>query len=319
MASIDITYYSHLHDIVKRGYTYEDPNRAGVIRTELPSVSIRHELSHGFPVLTLKKTFFKGAVAELLFFLSGSTDIRDLWRRKVNFWDKDWARFKEFDDDRRKVIKNEWIKEGYASGGVADFDMGRIYPAQYRNFNGRVDQFSKVVKTLKENPLSTYMVVNAWNPDELGKMALAPCHYGFQILGRPLGDGKFGFEIHWQQRSTDYFLGTPINIQYYALMAILLEQITGHKALAVVGDMKKVHLYDNQIEQAKEVLSRRPTEYGDIEVELSAYLKRVKEEGHYDGTNLDEILQGIEVGDFSIPDYESFPPLKAEMLTQDSK
>lgn len=311
MSQIDKTYLQGLSSIMGEGYLYEDPNRKGVYRKEIPKFELRHELSEGFPIINLKQSYFKGAVAELLFFLSGSTDIRDLWRRGVRFWDKDWARFKDFDEYRAKVVKDEWVNDGYASGGVNDFSMGKIYPYQYRSFNGRIDQIKKAVDTLRYNPMSTSNIVNAWNPDDLDEMALPPCHYGFQIIGIPLGMGKYGFEIHWQQRSTDYFLGTPVNVQYYALMAHLFGELTGHKPLAIQGDLKNVHLYDNQWEQSNILLGRDPEKFDNTTLIINLKLSNINK------LPLDEYLKHIEVQDFGLFDYESYDKLSAEMLTKD--
>jgi len=319
---------------------YEDTNRKGVYRREIPSFTLRHNLSEGFPIISLKKSFFKGAVTELLFFLSGSTDIRDLWKRGVYFWDKDWARFHNYSKEWVIFLKNRYKKDT-KEGDDRMYDMGRIYPAQYRDFTG-VDQLTKVLKTLKENPMSTSMIVNAWNPAELDEMCLPPCHYGFQIVGRPLslverlhysggkaplagssesldklGIIKYGFEIHWQQRSTDYFLGTPINVQYYALMAQLFEILTGHKALAVQGDLKNVHLYDNQFQQAQELRKRNAHKYENTKLSTSDFLNRVKDESYFDKLTFDEILNDIKVEDFTLEEYKSYPKLTAEMLSYD--
>ena len=337
MSKIDETYLQGLSSILEEGYLYEDTNRKGVYRREIPSFTLRHNLSEGFPIISLKKSFFKGAVAELLFFLSGSTDIRDLWKRGVYFWDKDWARFHNYSEERVIFLKNRYKKDT-KEGDDRMYDMGRIYPAQYRDFTG-VDQLTKVLKTLKDNPMSTSMIVNAWNPAELDNMCLPPCHYGFQIVGRPLrlqermglhfdkykevaieideSIPKYGFEIHWQQRSTDYFLGTPINVQYYATMAHLFEILTGHKALAIQGDLKNVHLYDNQFQQAQELRKRNAHKYENTKLSTSDFLNRVKDEYYFDKLTFDEILNDIKVEDFTLEGYKSYPKLTAEMLSYD--
>lgn len=350
MSKIDRTYLQGLSSIMGEGYLYEDPNRKGVYRKEIMKYELRHELSDGFPIISLKQSFFKGAIAELLFFLSGSTDIRDLWKRGVKFWDKDWIRYQKLTEEELDILKFHF-KRG---DDLYDnrFAMGKIYPYQYRSFNGRIDQIAKAVETLRVNPMSTSNIVNAWNPDDLDDMALPPCHFGFQIIGRPLSlseremiynrkigwvmiDGekieeayseefdkhgipKYGFEIHWQQRSTDYFLGTPVNIQYYAAMAHLFEILTGHKALAVQGDLKNVHLYDNQFEQAEELLKRDPDKFGNTHIGFSEFLLRVKNEKYYPKVDFDEILDDIKVNDFMLDNYDNHGKLSAEMLTRDS-
>jgi len=336
MSKIDRTYLQGLSSILEEGYLYEDANRKGVYRREIPSFTLRHNLSEGFPIISLKKSFFKGAVAELLFFLSGSTDIRDLWKRGVYFWDKDWARFHGYDEKTILELKEDYKGDNKKLSSY--YDMGRIYPAQYRDLKG-VDQIRTVLYTLKNNPMSTSMIVNAWNPTELTMMCLPPCHYGFQIVGRPLRlqermslhfdkykEGatgvdesipKYGFEIHWQQRSTDYFLGTPINVQYYALMAHLFEILTGHKALAIQGDLKNVHLYDNQFQQAQELRKRNAHKYGNAKLATSNFLNRVKDDSYFDKLSFDEILNDIKVEDFILEGYESYPKIAVNMLSYD--
>lgn len=341
MAKIDHTYRDGLKEIIDNGYVYEDPNREGVFRTEVQEMSFKHSFEDGFPAITTKEAYFKGAIGELLMFLSGSTDIRDLWKFGVRFWDKDWARFKGYSEKEIPLVYQAWKKGVVLSEDT--FDMGKIYPKQYRDFGG-VDQLINIIETLKTNPMSTSLIVNAWNPSELKLMCLPPCHYGFQVTARPLSGieryklwyknnfetgleynenaninfddsyytttPKYGFTVHWQQRSTDYFLGTPVNVMYYALLALILEKLTGHKALGIQGDLKNVHLYDNQVEAALEQLGRDPKKYGSSYVKVSEKIDRLVE--HLDsGAVIVELVPSM----FELRNYESYPPLKVEMLS----
>lgn len=337
MAEFDKTYKDLIGTILKKGKLQNDPNRKGTQRLNIPSYTLRHENKDGFPALTLRKVSTKLAWAELSFFLSGSTDIRELWKRGVNFWDKDTANFHGVTEQDFKKLK-QWWKQGEEVEGLW-YEMGRIYPYQYRSFAGEFDQIEYLVQELQENPLSSSLVVSAWNPDDSHLMCLRPCHYGFQIVVSPLelkyrlssiinhkdfnedefvklryeypddtikgirhryadklGIVKYGFEVHWNQRSTDSFLGTAINVQYYHLLGMVLEKLTGHKFLAVQGDLKNVHLYDNSI-QAAEALLLRSDDLPSPKVEII---------GEIDYNNL-------KIEQLVVKDYQHHGELKVEM------
>lgn len=259
MSQIDNKYVDVLDDILQYGYTYEDPNRKDTFRKELETVVVNHLREDGYPIVSVRKTYFKGAVNELLLFLKGSTDIRDYWDNGINFWDKDFRRFHTIEDeefDRLKRFKDEEVSKEF-------YSMGKIYGHQYKKQYHIFDNF-------KTNPLRSDLIVNAWNVDELDEMCLKPCHFGFQLIG-----GEEGFKICWFQRSTDFMLGTPINIQYYFLMGMLLELWSGHKFLGVTGILNKCHLYDNQIKLAQEMIKVPTTLYATpgITVEIPEEVK----------------------------------------------
>lgn len=293
MAVFDKTYKDLIGTILKKGKLQNDPNRKGTQRLNIPSYTLRHENKDGFPTLTLRKVSTKLAWAELSFFLSGSTDIRELWKRGVNFWDKDTANFHGVSEQDFKKLKQWWKQKEEVEGMW--YEMGRIYPYQYRSFAGEFDQIKYLVQELQENPLSSSLVVSAWNPDESHLMCLPPCHYGFQVIGQELKEG-YGFEVHWNQRSTDVFLGTAINTQYYHLLGMVLEKLTGHKFLAVQGDLKNVHLYDNSVQAAKALLLR-PDDLSPPKVEII---------GEIDFNNLKN-------EQLVVKDYQHHGELKVEM------
>lgn len=327
MAIFDKTYKQGLREILEKGQLQSDPNRKRVKRLNIPSLTLRHEIKDGFPALTIRKIYTKLAWAELSMFLSGSRDIRDLWRRGVNFWDKDVANFHGITLQDLNKLKDSWKSNQEIKGTWSD--IGKIYPYQYRSFGGGKDQITSLIQEMKTNPLSSSLVVNTWNPNDFEQMSLKPCHYGFQILGRELSKDerdvivsfnkhkeyqktgkipianivdytdipKYGFEIHWQQRSTDFYLGTPYNVLYYSLLGILLEHLTGHKFLAVQGDLKNVHLYDNAIESAKELI-KTDDDLKPPQVELIG--------------NLD--VNNLENSNFSIKNYNYKKEIKVEML-----
>lgn len=309
MAKIDLEYGSILEQIVNYGYEYEDPNRKGVIRKEIPTATLRYDLSDGtFPAITLKKLYWKGVVGELLWFLSGDTNIEPLHEMGIHFWDKDFER---------------WQKSPNYSG-----DLGRIYGAQWRNFRSylvapsqtsyftySVDQISTLIKNLIEKPLATDHIVTAWNPTDRNYMALDPCHFMFQVVVYPIGgEEKYGFDFIWSQRSSDIYLGIPINIASYALLAKMLEKITGYKAMTLIGDLRNVHLYDNQIDAAKELLLRmRENKYPDARLKINSTDTIFK----MMASDFDSSLECLSIDDFELEGYDSYPNIKVLMLTRD--
>ena len=535
---IDYKYTQILEDIMRYGYVYEDPNRKDVFRKELETVHIKHLVQEGFPIVTARKTFFKGAVGELLLFLKGSTDIRDYHNYGIKFWDKDtknyegklskypiseyqkwcennkkfiikkqriskfshpvqlktdsevfenrngeqyiileklkkgrlsylkiqflnggfikeirnsknkklsvqnpyqisklgvgclgnvnlkdneinkyihsvwsnmlkrcynkkdkknydryggkgvfvnerWLCFEYFCEDFKKYknfseniltlkkyhldkdfnggyeysyetcnlipkeenisgIKNVifefentktgeivfvdniwkfiqerslgksaessfyWLLNGKLktcknwkcnSFSPKQYDMGKIYSYQYKKQHSVFDNF-------KENPLRTDLIIDSWQVDDLKDMCLIPCHYSFQIVG-----SDDGFLIVWNQRSTDFLLGTPINIQFYFLMGMLLELWSGHKFNGVVGNLCKVHLYDNQLKLANEMIKLPTSLYKEgvvVKLELEEDLKNL---------SFSEFIKKIEPSNFKIEDYDFVLNESVEMLT----
>jgi thymidylate synthase len=191
---------------------------------------MRLDLADGFPLVTTKKLHVKSIVHELLWFLAGDTNIRYLKENGVNIWD-------------------QWADE---SG-----DLGPVYGKQWRSWaapDGRViDQISDVVAAIRKNPDSRRLIVSAWNPADIERMALAPCHCLFQFY---VVDGKLSCQLY--QRSGDIFLGVPFNIASYALLTLMMAQVTGLKPGEFVHTFGDAHLYLNHLEQAREQLKREP-------------------------------------------------------------
>lgn len=262
MSKIDKNYHNLLEKILQEGYTYEDPNRKGVNRLEIPSYTFRHEFKDGFPAITTKKLSYKSVATELIWFLRGDTNIKYLVDNGCNIWNKDaYNYYKKIHNDWEekylmsldefimciKFSKKELVEylnksgQGFKENIYNLGDLGPVYGAQWRKAKGfkndgisiktYVDQIVRLIKNLKEKPLATDHIVNAWNVGDLQDMALPPCHYGFQIVVKPLQfidknllrnlpknweindiitfdkNVKYGFELHWQQRSVDTFLG----------------------------------------------------------------------------------------------------------------
>lgn len=238
MASVDVSYHALLHEILEKGYTYEDPNRKGVNRVEILSHTFRHEFKNGFPAITTKKLNYNNVVTELLWFLRGDTNVKYLVDNRCNIWNKDaynhYLKTKDFVGgvpmDTKEFI--ERIKADKLSMSTRYYklgDLGPVYGRQWRkqvSLKGKsgigkqiiTDQISNLIKSLKEKPLGTEHIVSSWNAPAISDMALPPCHYGFQIVVRPLTllekitlggyhSFEYGFELHWNQRSVDTFLG----------------------------------------------------------------------------------------------------------------
>ncbi len=191
---------------------------------------MRFDLSEGFPLVTTKKLHVRSIVHELIWFLAGDTNIAYLHRNGVRIWD-------------------EWADE---SG-----DLGPVYGKQWRSWatlDGQaIDQIAEVIETLKTNPDSRRMIVSAWNPADVPDMALAPCHCLFQFY---VADGRLSCQLY--QRSADVFLGVPFNIASYALLTMMMAQVTGLKPGEFVHTFGDAHLYANHLEQADEQLKRAP-------------------------------------------------------------
>jgi len=230
---LDKKYQQLLSDIIAFGVEKKDRTGTGTI-SEFGH-QIRHKMSEGFPLLTTKKMAWKQIVSELLWFLTGQTNIAFLHKHNNHIWDGD-----------------------YEKSGRTDGDLGPIYGKQWRKWdgkNGRIDQIDDLVRNLKENPDSRRLMVSAWNVGELNQMVLPPCHYGFQVWTRE-EDGKRYISLMWNQRSVDTFLGLPFNIASYGLLLHIIANEVDMIPDELIGNFGDTHLYLNHIEQAKEQISR---------------------------------------------------------------
>jgi thymidylate synthase len=222
-------YLDLLADILANGV--ERGDRTGTGTRGVFGRQMRFDLAQGFPLLTTKKLHKKSIILELLWFLRGDTNVRWLQERGVSIWD-------------------EWAD---AETG----ELGPVYGKQWRSWtapDGRViDQIAAVVEGLKTNPNSRRHIVSAWNPAEVEDMALPPCHCLFQFF---VADGKLSCQLY--QRSADVFLGVPFNIASYALLTMMVAQVTGLKPGEFVHTLGDAHLYLNHLDQAREQLTRTP-------------------------------------------------------------
>lgn len=314
MNKVNTQYHQLLEGINESGYIYEDKSR-GVNRKEVSSAQMSFDTSYFFPAISTKKLYWHGIRTELLWFLRGSADIKYLHKHNVHFWDKDWENF-------QKRVSTEDIK-------YHDKDsLGFIYGVQWRNFgdNGITDQIYELIKNLIQNPMNTRNIVTAWNPSELVDMALPPCHWSFEILPRPLYNWEkeekfpgyeYCFTLKWHQRSVDTFLGLPFNIASYALLGAIIEELTGMKFVKLIGDLSRVHIYENHNEAVKEQLNRDPNAFEQPILEFSSnfykHLNELKSKP-FSKENFDNFIDALEPEDFTLKGYKSFDNIKAEML-----
>lgn len=320
MSRIDQTFQSLCREILLTGREYENKNR-GVKRLQIPSYTFRHSFSQGFPVIGLKKVFWEKVVGELLWFLRGDNDVKWLNENGITIWNKDaynWYK-KHFKEDHTGEEEMMTFEE-FSARGVGS--VGQNYSVQWRNFNGNTDQIARLITDMEKDIMSSRLKVNAWNPSEIFQTALPPCHSEFQVIGVPLENGAFGFELHWNQRSVDTFLGLPFNIASYGLLAKILEFITGYKALGIEGTLKCVHFYDNQYEAAKELLGRdaKRIPYAELNINFPVIYGRSSSSW----TQLEltsrfnHLINAWKISDFKLEGYEPLKPIKVEMLAPKS-
>ena len=213
-----------------REHGHEKSDRTGTGTLSVFGHQLRFDLAQGFPLLTTKKLHLKSIVHELLWFLRGETSVRPLQAVGVKIWDE-WAR--------------------------PDGELGPIYGYQWRSWpapDGRhIDQIAQVVDGIRKNPDSRRLIVSAWNVADIPDMALAPCHVLFQFY---VADGKLSCQLY--QRSADVFLGVPFNVASYALLTMMIAQVTGLEPGEFVHTLGDAHLYLNHLEQADLQLTREP-------------------------------------------------------------
>ncbi|MFN0264263.1 thymidylate synthase [Tepidamorphus sp. 3E244] len=259
-------YLDLLQRILNEGVDRGD--RTGTGTRSVFGHQMRFDLGDGFPIVTTKKLHLKSIVHELLWFLEGDTNIAYLRDKGVRIWD-------------------EWADE--------NGDLGPVYGKQWRSWatpDGRaIDQISDVVSEIRTNPNSRRLIVTAWNPADLPAMALSPCHCMFQFY---VAEGKLSCQLY--QRSADVFLGVPFNIASYALLTMMMAQVTGLKPGDFVHTFGDAHLYSNHFEQAREQLSRTPRALPRMEINPSV-----------------TDIFGFSYDDFTLKGYDPHPHIAAEV------
>ncbi len=259
-------YLDLLQHILDKGELKEDRTGTGTI--SVFGYQMRFNLEEGFPLVTTKKLHLKSIIHELLWFLAGDTNVKYLQDNGVRIW-------------------NEWAGE--------DGDLGHIYGYQWRSWpdykGGHIDQISEVVHTIRNNPDSRRIIVNAWNVADLPNMNLPPCHTFFQFY---VCNGRLSLQLY--QRSADTFLGVPFNIASYSLLLMMMAQATGLKAGDFIHTLGDTHIYTNHIEQVKLQLTRAPRPLPIMKLNPD-----VKD------------IFSFKYDDFQLCDYDPHPHIKGEV------
>jgi thymidylate synthase len=257
-------YLDLMRHVRDHGVRKED--RTGTGTLSVFGYQMRFDLAAGFPLVTTKKVHLRSILHELLWFLQGDTNIRYLHENKVTIWD-------------------EWADE--------NGDLGPVYGHQWRSWptadGGSIDQISEVIRQIRNNPDSRRIIVSAWNVGEIDRMALPPCHAFFQFY---VANGKLSCQLY--QRSADIFLGVPFNIASYALLTLMMAQVTGLEPGDFVHTFGDAHLYINHLEQADLQLSRTPHPLPHMQINPAV-----------------DNLFDFRFEDFELRDYDPHPHIKA--------
>ncbi|AKU79502.1 thymidylate synthase [Spiroplasma turonicum] len=284
-------YLNLIKEVLNEGESRDDRTNTGTLSKF--GTQSRYDLRDGFPLLTTKKMFFKGIVHEMLWFIKGDTNIKYLVDNNVNIWNE-WP-FELY--KKSEEYKNESLQE-YVQKIKNDLnfakkygELGPVYGKQWRNFNG-VDQFSKLIGNIKNNPYSRRHIITAWNPSEVDDMALPPCHSLFQFYV-----SKSGYlDLQLYQRSGDIFLGVPFNIASYSLLLILVSLECKLKPRYFIHTIGDAHIYSNHLEQVKLQITREPLKLSKVEVD-------------FEGKNIFD----IKFEDIKLLDYVSHPQIKGDI------
>ncbi|MFC1711759.1 thymidylate synthase [Patescibacteria group bacterium] len=300
-------YLDLLKDILANG-VWKKSHSTGVKLKSVFGRQLHWDLSQGFPLLTTKKVFLRGIIYELLWFLSGSPNVKFLIDNNVHFWDDYPYKNYSFEMKKGKVPKltfetfmNKMQKDSKFAKRWGN--IGPVYGVQWRKWptgDGRqIDQLGWIINKIKDYPQKKHYLVSSWNAANIYEMAksrkesaaIAPCHTLFHIV---LHDGKLCLQLY--QRSADVFLGVPFNIASYALLTMMLAQVTGYPAGTFVHTFGDVHIYENHFDQVKEQLKRKPRKLPTLTLN-----PKVK--------NIDD----FKYKDIKVTGYNPYPPIKAKL------
>ena len=330
MNNLDKQYTDLLQDILDNGVTKSDRTGTGTI--SIFGRQIRHKMSDGFPLLTTKKMPFKTIVTELLWFLSGDTNIKYLVDNGCHIWDGD--AYKQYLTEDAKILPNmskekmtemgfrltqeEFINKIKTDDEFAKKwgELGPIYGKQWRSWkyrknypngtytgvSGGIDQIANLISELKTNPDSRRLMVSAWNVGELDQMTLPPCHFSFQCYSHEQ-DGKRYLSLAWNQRSCDVGLGIPFNIASYGLLLEIIAKKVNMVPYELISNLGDCHIYNNHIEGIKEQLTREPYPLPTLKINSG------NENWHL--LEIDEIINSFDPDlTFKVENYQSHPSIK---------
>lgn len=274
-------------DILTNGTKKSDRTNTGTI--SMFGYQVKYDLSEGFPLLTTKKVHLKSIIYELLWFISGDTNIRYLVLNGVNIWNEwPYDNYKKSPDYQNETLKEfvEKIKNDEEFANKYG-NLGPVYGSQWRNFNG-IDQISELINGLKNNPDSRRHIISAWNPAEIKDMMLPPCHAFMQFY---VNDNKLSLQLY--QRSADIFLGVPFNIASYSLFLMMVAQVTNLEVGEFIHTIGDAHIYLNHVDQINLQLTRTPKKLPKMVI-------------NKDIVNITD----FKYEDFTLEDYDPYPLIR---------
>lgn len=288
--SDEYEYLNLLNKVLEDGTCKDDRTGTGTI--SLFGTKMEFDISETIPILTTKKVFYQSVIKELLWFISGETTTKFLKKNKVTFWDANTSR--EFLD--KKGLTHFEEGELGAGYGFQWRHFGTEYKGPHENYQGcGVDQLQEAINLLKNDPFSRRIIVSAWNPSDLDKVALPPCHCFFQFNCVEI-DGEKYLDCLLYQRSGDMFLGVPFNIASYSILTYMIASLVDMKPRKFVHMIGDTHIYTNHIEQVKQQLEREPYPFPTLKIN-----KDVK--------NIDD----FKFSDFELVDYKCHPYISGAM------
>lgn len=284
-------YLDLLKDIMENGNDRMD--RTGVGTRSVFGRQIRFKMNDGFPAVTTKKLAWKAVVSELLFFLEGSTSTHRLAEIK-----NDNKPYEQLNEKERFTIWNDNYEKQGKELGYENGELGPIYSAQYRNFNGEgVDQVQEVINKIRNNPTDRRLIVSAWNPAQLKLAALPPCHMMYQFY---VDNDKLS--LMWYQRSVDTTLGLCFNVASYALLLHIVAKMTNKIPHELIGTLGDTHIYKNHFEGVQEQLKRTPHKLPSLEMPDIDW-----------SGSIDDVLKQVKTSDFKLINYVHDDTIKFEM------
>ena len=288
-------YLDLLHHILDKGSKKEDRTGTGTISTF--GYQMRFDLADGFPLVTTKKVHLKSIIHELLWFIKGETNIKYLVDNNVRIWNEwPYRNFQKTANYNRETLE-EFVEKIKTDDAFAKKhgNLGPVYGRQWRHFEGPegkyVDQLSEVIKDIKNNPYSRRLIINSWNPPLVPEMALPPCHMMFHFY---VNNNKLSCLLY--QRSADSFLGVPFNIASYALLTLMVAQVTNLEPGEFIHTLGDAHIYNNHLEQIKLQLRRSPKALPTMTLN-----KDIKN------------IENFKYEDFKLSNYQPHPPIKGKV------
>ena len=279
------------HDLCRHVMSYgtEKMDRTKTGTKSVFGYQMRFDLKEGFPLLTTKKVYLKAIILELLWFISGDTNIKYLVDHDVKIWNEwPYEAFKKHQDYQGETM-DEFVAKIKSDASFASIhgNLGPVYGAQWRNFAG-VDQLKEVIHQIKNQPNSRRIILSAWNPKELSEMALPPCHTFMQFY---VANGELSLQLY--QRSGDIFLGIPFNIASYSLFLMMVAQVTNLKPGTFVHTIGDAHIYSNHFEQIELQLTRTPRSLPTMRINPDV-----------------NDIESFKYEDFVLDNYDPYPPIK---------